>query len=172
MNPMTIQPKVSSSGLVAYAIIHHVMLALVYLFGFIALVSFASQEDGIGAFTVFISIICYIVTVVFSLMILHRGWASVQDGAARTTPGKAVGFLFIPIYFLYWTFVAWPGLMSEFSRLAEARGKGRDSVNGGLAIAYAILRIIPYLNYLIAPLFQVAVLWQIIGAVKEQEQLA
>lgn len=165
-------PKASSSGLVAYAIIHHVMLALVYLFGFIAMLAYAGHEEGIGGFTLFLAIVCYIVTVVFSLMILHRGWASVQDGAARTTPGKAVGFLFIPFYALYWVFIAYPGLMSEFSRLAEARGKGRDSVGGGLAIAYAVLSIIPYINFLIAPFFHVAVLWQIIGAVKEQERFA
>src|ERR1700681_1097261 len=35
--------------------------------------------------------------VVFSVLI-YTMWAAIQDGHVRTTPGRAVGFLFIPIY--------------------------------------------------------------------------
>lgn len=36
-----------------------------------------------------------IVHIVLVLKVLHRGWRAIQDGHARTTPGKAVGYLFV-----------------------------------------------------------------------------
>src|SRR5438132_1757194 len=35
-----------------------------------------------------------IVAVVFYMMLLYKSWKQIQDGAVRTTPGKAVGLLF------------------------------------------------------------------------------
>src|SRR5215472_4189380 len=40
------------------------------------------------------------------LVLIYQMWQSIQDGHARTTPGKAVGFLFIPFFNLYWMFQA------------------------------------------------------------------
>jgi hypothetical protein len=38
---------------------------------------------------------------------LYRAWKCLQPGGlARTTPGKAIGFLFIPFFNLYWIFQA------------------------------------------------------------------
>jgi hypothetical protein len=60
------------------------------------------------------SILCYSI-------LLYRLWQCVQDGHAVTTPGKAVGFLFIPIFHVHWMFVALPGLADELNRCADAR---------------------------------------------------
>ena len=40
--------------------------------------------------------------------------ASIQDGYARTTPGLAVGLMFIPVFNIYWQFVALKGLAEDF----------------------------------------------------------
>jgi hypothetical protein len=40
------------------------------------------------------------------LVLLHKAWASIQDGQTSVSPGKAVGFLFIPFYNFYWIFRA------------------------------------------------------------------
>ena len=47
-----------------------------------------------------------IAAAVFYFIMLYRLWQTVQDGRARTTPGKAIGFLFIPFFNIYWQFVA------------------------------------------------------------------
>jgi ABC-type Mn2+/Zn2+ transport system permease subunit len=105
---------------------------------------------------------------VFSSLILYRGWSAVQDGSAQVTPGKAVGFCFIPFFNLYWNFVAHVGLMKEFNRLADSRGRPDQKVNEGLALTYSILTATICLSVLAGP-FAVVFIWQTIGAVKDLE---
>ena len=54
---------------------------------------------------------------IVSLIYLHRAWKSLQFGMPRCTPGKAVGFLFIPFFNLYWIFVAYYGLAQDWNRI-------------------------------------------------------
>ncbi|MFT6863179.1 MAG: hypothetical protein ACJAVK_001740 [Akkermansiaceae bacterium] len=53
---------------------------------------------------------------------LYRAWCLVQPGGARTTPGKAVGFLFIPFFNIYWTFEAYHGWSQDWNRIQAAHG--------------------------------------------------
>ena len=78
---------------------------------------------------------------ILGLIYLHRAWRLVQPGGATTTPGKAVGFLFIPLFAIYWTFIAywkwsqdWNRICSSYRKLAAAPRAGE-----GLFLAYAIL---------------------------------
>ena len=43
---------------------------------------------------------------VLDFILLYYFWKMIQDGRASTTPGKAVGFLFIPFFNFYWVFRA------------------------------------------------------------------
>ena len=47
-----------------------------------------------------------VTALVFKCILLFRLWKLVPPEQAATTPGKAVGFLFIPFFNLYWNFVA------------------------------------------------------------------
>jgi hypothetical protein len=105
---------------------------------------------------------------VFYALILHRGWSAVQDGVTSVTPGKAVGYCFIPFFNLYWNFIAHVGLMKEFNRIAEARGRQDQKVNEGFALTSAILSASICLSILAGP-FSIVFLWQTIGAVKDLE---
>lgn len=90
----------------------------------------------------------------YSLIILHRCWAILEDYNPRTTPNKAVWFQFIPIFNLYWMFVAYWGLAkdaNEFSR--QAGSEKRISEN--LALATMILFLIPYVNFIGLVLFNI-----------------
>lgn len=84
---------------------------------------------------------------IVALVLLYRMWAAIQP--ASTTPGRAVGFLFVPLLNMYWAFRAFRGWAAEFGRLAQARGlsapKPPDSA--GLAISVIVL-----LKLLLAPL--------------------
>ncbi|MEA5079778.1 MAG: DUF4339 domain-containing protein [Anaerolineaceae bacterium] len=53
---------------------------------------------------------------VLECILLYQFWKLVQDGNARTTPGRAVGFLFIPLFNFYWMFIAYWGLAKELKR--------------------------------------------------------
>ena len=116
----------------------------------------------------YLSLIPLIPMTVFQSLILHRGWSSVQDGAAQTTPGKAVGYCFIPFFNFYWNFIAHVGLMKEFNRLADTRGRPEQKVTEGFSLTYCILIATICLANLATP-FGVVFIWQTIGAVKDLE---
>jgi len=50
---------------------------------------------------------------------LARLWSYLRYGYPRTTPGKAVGFLFLPGFNLYWIFVAFYGLAQDWNRITS-----------------------------------------------------
>ena len=99
----------------------------------------ASQGlDVSSAVLVMFGIIVAIVAVTFGLIalisglrILHKLWSLIPANKARTTPGKAVGFLFIPLFNLYWTFVAFYCL----TRVLNAE-TGRKSVSEAVSFIY------------------------------------
>lgn len=57
----------------------------------------------------------YAAEIVAMCFFWHRAWRSIQDGRARTTPGKAVGFMFIPVFNLYWAFVLLAGFAKDYN---------------------------------------------------------
>jgi hypothetical protein len=75
------------------------------------------------------------VALVFDCIMHYRCWDALSPSQRRTTPGKAVGFLFIPFYNFYWVFVSYRGLAIDLGR---ATGKP-DA--GGLGTTMAILYI-------------------------------
>jgi hypothetical protein len=91
-------------------------------------------------------------------------WGLIQDGYARTSPDRAVGFLFIPFFNFYWVFVAVWGLADDMGRFPRRHGGPLDMVppSSGLALAFCVLFIctcVPYLNALaIIPMLVVMIL--------------
>ena len=52
---------------------------------------------------------------VVMLRLFYKMWAAIQDGAARTTPGRAVGLLFVPLFDVYWLFQILPGFATDYN---------------------------------------------------------
>jgi hypothetical protein len=57
-----------------------------------------------------------IAAAVLQYILLYRFWKNIQDDFASTTPGKAIGFLFIPFFNYYWYFRAFWGLAKDSNR--------------------------------------------------------
>lgn len=52
---------------------------------------------------------------------LYRAWKCLEPGGyARTTPGAAVGMLFIPFFNYYWIFQAFKGLASDWNTTVQS----------------------------------------------------
>lgn len=62
--------------------------------------------------------------------------------------GRAIGFLFIPFFNLYWTFVFWRTLSKKINLQFSLRSQEKP-VSVGLATASCILGIIPYVGQII-----------------------
>ncbi len=60
------------------------------------------------------------IAVVPGSVLLYRWWSTLPAGWRRTTPARAVGFCFIPMFNLYWFYVALHGLINDLNRYREA----------------------------------------------------
>ena len=113
----------------------------------------SSPALGIG-----IALLIYAVVMIFVL--LYKAWKVIQDGHARTSPGKAVGFLFIPFFQLYWFFQAYWGFARDYNAYVQrhyAVSESRTSipkVSTGLFLAYCILYLVSVLLSLISGMIQ------------------
>jgi hypothetical protein len=83
---------------------------------------------------------------VLGYIILYRSWLLIQDGNARTTPGMAVGFCFIPFFNLYWIYIAFVGLSKDMNTYCEQRQIAAPVISDGMALAYYILSLLSILN--------------------------
>jgi len=84
--------------------------------------------------------ITVIAFVVFFMIWHYHNWDLLDKDLRKTTPGKAVGYLFIPFYNFYWIFVSyiwlWEGLNAMGKRYMS---KDWVEMSLGIPIAFAIL---------------------------------
>ena len=114
-------------------------------------------------------IIFHLVSLPFSIsltvlagMYIYRMWLIIQGPQARTTPGKAVGFLFIPLFNLYWMFISIGLWAKDYNRFASQE-MNAPKVNAGLFQALPILACINILGFIpyFAPILSIP--WLVIG---------
>ena len=79
-----------------------------------------------------------LVSVIFQWVLLYKSWAAIQDGHARTTPGAALGLLFIPIFSIYWIFIAYGSWGRNFNAFSRRHGVGFE-VSEGLFTLHCFL---------------------------------
>lgn len=94
-----------------------------------------------------------VAAVILGYVMLFRFWSAISGKWARTTPGKGVGFLFIPFFNLYWLFIAYVGLANDMNTYCRKQGvPAAGYVSSGLAISVCVLTLctaIPYLSMFI-----------------------
>jgi hypothetical protein len=73
------------------------------------------------------------------LVLIYKAWAAIQDGHARTSPGKAVGFLFIPFFNVYWMFQAYWGLAKDYNAYVDRHATPAPKLSEGLFLSLPIL---------------------------------
>ncbi|KJU85829.1 membrane protein containing Forkhead-associated domain protein [Candidatus Magnetobacterium bavaricum] len=79
---------------------------------------------------------------IYFLVALFRCWGIMQYVPCRTTPGKAVGFLFIPFFNLYWWFVALYGLAEDANAYLNNTNQTKYRISVGVSIAVCVLGIL------------------------------
>lgn len=73
---------------------------------------------------------------------IYRSWKAINDGQARTTPGKAVGFLFIPLFNIYWMFNIFFGWVTDYNKYIQRYGIQAQPLSQGLWWAALILNVV------------------------------
>ena len=111
-----------------------------------ALILFEEREEEAGVIFLLIGIALGLFSAIYLLILLHRSWAAIQGPWAKTTPGKAVGFLFIPIFNFYWIFQAVRGLAVGSRAYLEASRPGTKSpINEPVSVALGIFFIVTFI---------------------------
>jgi hypothetical protein len=104
---------------------------------------------------------------VMNAVFCYKIWESIQDGFARTSPGKAVGFLFIPIFNLYWIFQVIWGFSKDYNAYVGRNHIATKKLPEGLFLAGSVLTLtmwIPFLG-IASGLAQLVVFSQVCDAI-------
>jgi len=113
---------------------------------------------------------------IFFYVAHYNYWKLVQRPDVTTTPGKAVGYLFIPFYNFYWIFVSFRGLAVEINKTAaQKKLPNVKTANVGVATAFCILLLlcnIPIVNFLALPATQVLLIIMAVNQKKVMIQIA
>lgn len=134
-------------GSIAGGLVVYVLLIVVS----VAMSASRNPEAGILSLILGALVLLYLVVVLWVLM--YKAWAAIQDGYARTTPGKAVGFMFIPFFNIYWIFQALHGFAKDYNTYLDRHGVSAPKLTEGLFLAICILTLVslvPFLGILAA----------------------
>ncbi|HOL17325.1 MAG TPA: hypothetical protein PLY40_03450 [Bacillota bacterium] len=97
--------------------------------------SLAAQLAAVAA-----CVILYAIAV--KLLFVYQIWSALPAGTARVTPLQAAGFLLIPLFNLYWVFVALPGFCRLFNRYREKKAPGIPKLPETLFLAYGFVWVL------------------------------
>ena len=86
----------------------------------------------------------WIVGGVFWAMLHYSCWKALPEKFRATTPGRALGFLFIPVFNFYWFFVSFPKLATGFNALKREHPELPIRNLRGVGIAYAITSVLVF----------------------------
>jgi hypothetical protein len=173
--------------LVAYSVGYIVSILTLVVGLILGVMGAATEGDGavllgcgLGMLFIAVGSLFWLISYGIWLYVMYKGWESVQClrelDASDTdipTPGKAIGFTFIPFYNFYWFFVCIPGLAKRMKKLAELKGWSISPVSHDVSIFFCIASIctvVPGFNYLAYPavfISQIILFFQMAKAVDQ-----
>ncbi len=91
---------------------------------------------------------------VCAAIFMYRAWDQVQDSEARATPGLAVGLMFVPLFNLYWAYIAIWGLSKNLNSYTRRNNIEAPIVNEGLALGLCVMMSIS-LIFMFVPILDI-----------------
>ena len=102
-----------------------------------------------GGALIFIGAVLGIYSTVMRFVLYYKMWAAIQDGHARTSPAKAVGFLLVPVWNIFWAIYMFVGFAADFEGFAGRHSLRTDRLSKGLLIQYALLWIFLDISFVV-----------------------
>jgi len=78
---------------------------------------------------IIISLVATIYGGIIGFRLWYTAWSVIQDGHARTTPGKAIGFCFIPLFNFYWIFQMVHGYSKDYNAYLKRHAIEREPLS-------------------------------------------
>lgn len=105
------------------------------------ILSFAEDIEN-GAYFLKFSLIPLLFGGIILCILIYRMWDSIPEKFARTTPGKAVGLIFVPFFNFYWIFQAIWGFSKDYNKFVSQYRPDAPRLSEGLFLAYPILTLV------------------------------
>lgn len=100
-----------------------------------------------------IGLVALIPAIIFGSILHYQCWHALPIEYRATSPERAIGFLFIPFFNLYWAFVSWVKLADGYEVWQrESKATMRYTMRG-LGITQAVFFCLPYLLLPVLPLY-------------------
>jgi hypothetical protein len=81
-------------------------------------------------------------SVVIELALFYKMWSAIQDSEASATPAKAVGFLFIPVFNIYWALCMITGFAEDYNAFIQRHSVKVKDLPLILFLVYAVMFIL------------------------------
>lgn len=112
----------------------------------------AHLSMGVGMVMLVSGAVLAIYASIVIFVLYYKMWEAIQDGYARTTPGKAVGFMIIPFFNIYWMFQAFWGFSKDYNSFIARHSIPAKPLPENLFLIFCIfslLAAIPYIGGLL-----------------------
>lgn len=83
-----------------------------------------------------------ILSSVVTFILIYKMWAAIQGRGARTTAGRALGFMFIPLFNFYWFFQVYWGWTKDYNRIHESEDVELPLMPEGIGLAVCVLPLL------------------------------
>ncbi len=83
-----------------------------------------------------------ICSVAIEFALFYKMWSAIQDSDASVTPGKAVGFLFIPVFNIYWALSMITGFAEDYNAFIRRYSIKTKDLPLVLFLVYAVMFIL------------------------------
>lgn len=106
---------------------------------------------GIAGLILFAGALMNVLSAIPMYIYLYRAWSCLKPGGfARTTPGAAIGFLFIPFFNMYWIFQSFLGLAKDWNKTVATYSdlKSAPRMPEGVFLTFCIGCFVPPLAFI------------------------
>jgi predicted Zn finger-like uncharacterized protein len=85
------------------------------------------------------------VSVLIEFLLYYKMWAAIKDSQRSISPGKAVGFLFIPVFNMYWALCMVIGFAEDYNSFINRHGINTKKLPMTLFIIYGFVLMLTIL---------------------------
>ena len=76
------------------------------------------------------------------LMLFYKMWEAIKDSQTSISPGRAIGFLFIPVFNIYWALLMLTGFVEDYNAFIQRRVIKTQNLSLTLFLIYAFAFIL------------------------------
>jgi len=89
--------------------------------------------------------ILLVCSVLIELGLIYKMWTAIQAGRASVSPGKAVGFLFIPVFNIYWALYMLVGFAEDYNSFINRQRLKAKALPLLLFLIYAVMFLLSFM---------------------------